>query len=81
MFQRDYILVELQKFTRMMARLMGLKEAGKLSEFDLEVDSILQQEYDSDLFCVFWVLADNETKGTALPYFRFDFNLPTQLFY
>lgn len=49
MYQRDYILVELQKFTRMMARLMGLKEAGKLEDFDLEVESILQTEYDSDL--------------------------------
>ncbi|MHA4895800.1 hypothetical protein ACXZ1K_13685 [Pedobacter sp. PWIIR3] len=49
MYQRDYILVELQKFARMMARLMGLKEAGKLEEFDLEVESILQTEYDSDL--------------------------------
>ena len=49
MYQRDYLLIEVQKFTLMLSRLLGLKTAGKLGEFNLEVQSVLQEEYNSDL--------------------------------
>lgn len=49
MFQRDYLLIEIQKLSLILARLIGLKKAGKLDDFNLEVDALLQAEYDSDL--------------------------------
>lgn len=49
MYQRDYVLREVQKFTLMLSRLLGLKAAGKMEEFNLEVQSVLQDEYNSDL--------------------------------
>ncbi|ETZ24355.1 hypothetical protein [Pedobacter sp. V48] len=49
MYQRDYLLIEVQKFTLMLSRLLGLKAAGKLDEFNLEVQALLQDEFDSNL--------------------------------
>lgn len=49
MYQRDYVLREVQKFTLMLSRLLGLKAAGKMEDFNLEVQSVLQDEYNSDL--------------------------------
>jgi len=49
MFKKDYILNELEKLSLIMARLMGLKEAGKTDEFTHLTNTTLHDEYGTDL--------------------------------
>jgi hypothetical protein len=49
MFQQDYLLNEARKFAEMLARLIGLKAAGNIIEFNAQAEALLQQEYDTSI--------------------------------
>jgi hypothetical protein len=49
MFQKDFMLNEVQKFAELLAKLMGLKAEGNYAEFNHHLNNILQKEYETDL--------------------------------
>lgn len=49
MFQRDFLLNEARKFAEMLARLMGLKVEGEITEFNQQAENLLQREYDTSV--------------------------------
>ena len=49
MFKKDYLLNEIEKLSLIIAKLMGLKEAGKTDEFILLADTTCLNEYNIHL--------------------------------
>jgi hypothetical protein len=45
MYRRDLLTAEIQKLAQALARLMGLKQLGKLEEVDKGVDELLENDF------------------------------------
>ncbi|MGI4749674.1 MAG: hypothetical protein ACRYFB_03475 [Janthinobacterium lividum] len=49
MIRRDFLQAEIEKLAQALAKIMGLKEAGKIQEADNLLDKTLDQSFDLDL--------------------------------
>jgi hypothetical protein len=45
MYRRDLLTAEIQKLAQALARIMGLKEQGKLEEAELGIDEMLENDF------------------------------------
>jgi hypothetical protein len=45
MYRRDLLTAEIQKLAQALARLMGLKQLGKLEEVDKGIDELLENDF------------------------------------